>query len=45
MKIGEKINEIVPGAKKSSKGKIPDCVSTVSSWANDYLNVSIADLL
>ena len=45
MKIGEKVNEIVPNSKKASKEKIPDCVSTVSSWANDYLNVSIADLL
>ena len=33
------------GPKKSSKEKEPQCISTVASWTNDYLNLSIASLL
>ncbi len=31
--------------KKMSREKEPQCISTVTSWTNDYLNISIASLL
>lgn len=31
--------------KKMSREKEPKCISTVTSWTNDYLNISIASLL
>ena len=34
-----------PGKKIKDADKIPTCVKTVASWANDYLNISIANLL
>ena len=33
------------GTKKATKEKEPRSISTVSSWTNDYLNLSIASLL
>ena len=33
------------GPKRTTKEKEPQCISTVASWTNDYLNLSIASLL
>ncbi len=33
------------GPKRTTKEKKPQCIDTVSSWTNDYLNLSIASLL
>jgi len=33
------------GPKKSTKEKEPQCITTVTSWTNDYLNLSVANLL
>ncbi len=38
-------HDVKTGPKKNAKEQAPLCVSTVSSWTNDYLNLSIANLL
>lgn len=32
-------------SKTHEDEKVPACISTITSWANDYLNISIANLL
>lgn len=37
--------DVKSASKKNTKEEAPMCVSTISSWTNDYLNLSIASLL
>lgn len=43
--ISNMLHDVKSGAKKHTKEKVPECIRTVSTWVNDYLNVSIASLL
>ncbi len=43
--VSNMLHDVKAGARKHTKEKVPDCIGTVSSWVNDYLNVSIAGLL
>lgn len=43
--VSNMLHDVKSGAKKHTKEKVPVCIGTVSSWVNDYLNVSIASLL
>ena len=43
--VGSTTRNLKWGSKKNTKEKIPLCVSTITSWTNDYLNLSIASLL
>ena len=43
--LGVAVGGLKWGPKKTSKEKVPQCISTVASWTNDYLNLSIASLL
>ena len=45
--IPSTIKDIEPNSNKKLKnvGEIPASVKTIASWANDYLNISIANLL
>ncbi len=43
--VNKALHDIRSGTKKNTKEKVPACIDTVSTWINDYLNVSIASLL
>lgn len=43
--VSKALHDVHSGTRKHTKEKVPDCVSTVSSFINDYLNISIASLL
>ncbi|NLL62923.1 MAG: helix-turn-helix transcriptional regulator [Ruminococcaceae bacterium] len=43
--LSKELYEMKAGTRRQIKENVPDCISTVASWTNDYLNVSIASLI
>ncbi len=43
--ISNEMRNVKTGPKKTTKEQAPACVTTIESWTNDYLNLSVASML